>query len=968
VPSRSRDVSEVIRLHTLCEVDRLMRQDPDMYLENKWTARVFLMVHDPVVEVRLKAVQVISSWYSNNGKRSTKVQEHLVNFAEKSLAHLMERVADTDARVAAAAIRCLRLPQLAERLKDEEFDTLVNLCIGSRETLIREEAALFINSHVFQDPGICTLPAVRKAVGERRGDEDGDDAAEGRSGDVVKTLFNAETAMSMMVEYLENYMGDKLRLSERVIGAFWPRAPALTNWATMVNFCLIGETSGRPGVQPVTSRQRLALLYIMEAAVRRADDEVKTAKPSEKELAMHRMNEACSQILAEMPRLLDVCRPEEQQSLLLAHVCKILVEYAVEHSQNQVLVNAKALCQSLRKVIEGSSPLDTIKYCADSLLGLSRAFQEAKSTFLSLAKAVNKSCTDLLAPEAHQSSLEALRPVLSRFMMLSNRGIDMSFGNIAVFNSFVNLLRTRADWSKRLKELEVEADSEVAPTALDEDASDAEKAPGETARGQERDSKRRRIEEAPPDNIPDVRLTLLLLEAATTSVMWHVRMAYWLESHGKEAGAEAQVVEQLQGFGELTILRAELPTAASKLRQVCSELVIADVSPHVRFHAYSAYMTLIQLAIGVSDKLSLEESAAGAAAPTGWGATFEVNVSKNHMEVLWRYLNSFYSRLSDVDGEGVNFNAEGHRVEVNSVNPSPSQGTLTSVRYLTQQLMDISGRSEAMSLEPREELLLAVVASRQVAEAELEDIYTGPLGLLLLTQCEKARPKPLREVAFSLLRRLREQARMAEAYAVQYYACQQEAVESLYVCSGIEAALSLSNSFVKQWGIRGLPWLERALYVVLKQAIVECITEDSSRLPLLEAYIIWLKADFVQERYCKDIAAIVLERCTTFGISSECDVHIQRVLRKLLPATPIRDGGEEAGEVQGLEVVEEKHTRMKDAAEVHPENTIVSPVTHRISGKRPQPVSIPSVVESAVSPSPALESSTSRRKRSKTSE
>ena len=63
VPTRSRDVSEIIRLHTLCEVEKLMRQDPEMYLSNKWTARVFLMIHDPAVEVRLKAIQVIPSWY-----------------------------------------------------------------------------------------------------------------------------------------------------------------------------------------------------------------------------------------------------------------------------------------------------------------------------------------------------------------------------------------------------------------------------------------------------------------------------------------------------------------------------------------------------------------------------------------------------------------------------------------------------------------------------------------------------------------------------------------------------------------------------------------------------------------------------------------------------------------------------------------------------------------------------------------
>lgn len=47
VPLRSRDISEVIRVYTLQQVERLMKLEPEMYLQPKWTARVFLMVHDP---------------------------------------------------------------------------------------------------------------------------------------------------------------------------------------------------------------------------------------------------------------------------------------------------------------------------------------------------------------------------------------------------------------------------------------------------------------------------------------------------------------------------------------------------------------------------------------------------------------------------------------------------------------------------------------------------------------------------------------------------------------------------------------------------------------------------------------------------------------------------------------------------------------------------------------------------------
>ena len=53
---------------------------------------------------------------------------------------------------------------------------------------------------------------------------------------------------------------------------------------------------------------------------------------------------------------------------------------------SQVLVNSKAVCCALPRAIEGQPPLDTAKYCTHALLALARCFDEAKTTFLDLAK------------------------------------------------------------------------------------------------------------------------------------------------------------------------------------------------------------------------------------------------------------------------------------------------------------------------------------------------------------------------------------------------------------------------------------------------------------------------------------------------------------------------------------------------------------------------------------------------------
>ncbi|CAK9024236.1 unnamed protein product [Durusdinium trenchii] len=365
------------------------------------------------------------------------------------------------------ALRCLRQKDLAENLKSEEFELVVNLVIGSRD--MAEKRLRSSSTHMSSriqvfvpkkgPRSVAVMAAVVEIKETRRllnfGQDHGRDEEDDWQADPQQELYNSEVAISMLIEYIDEYMKDRLRICERLVGAFWPRSPALSHWSTMVNLCMVGEGAQRVGQTPITSRQRLCLLYVMEAAVRRADDEVRTARPSEKDNAATRMNEACMHIIPEIPRLMDLCRPEEEQFLLLTHVCKMLVEYAVQSAQSQaklsanyeidfindrqVLVNSKVLCQGLRKAIEDLSPMETMKNSADSLLALARCFEEAKNTFLDLSK-------------------EELRPVMSRFLVLANRGIDpssvrvtcrdTSFGSMPMVRRMLKLLHERVELMK----------------------------------------------------------------------------------------------------------------------------------------------------------------------------------------------------------------------------------------------------------------------------------------------------------------------------------------------------------------------------------------------------------------------------------------------------------------------------------------------------------------------------------------
>merc|ERR1712190_691195 len=98
-------------------------------------------------------------------------------------------------------------------------------------------------------------------------------------------------------------------------------------------------------------------------------------------------------------------------------------------------------------------------------------------------------------------------------------------------------------------------------------------------------------------------------------------------------------------------------------------------------------------------------------------------------------------------------------------------------RYLMFKCMEGRWDAEGLTISRQNELLMTVLASRAVLESDLEEIYAGPLGSLVLTQIERGRPKPLREVGQNLLRKHRDLARLTEDLAARYYHVQQQTIQ-----------------------------------------------------------------------------------------------------------------------------------------------------------------------------------------------
>jgi hypothetical protein len=304
----------------------------------------------------------------------------------------------------------LRLPSLAERMTDEEVERIVNIASKESNFEVRQEAALFVNAQVFQDPGIVAPEPKKKrrkafsSVAARKEDryeedfiddteigDNEDDPMDREGGDSVAMILNSETSISMFIEYLENYMGDDLRITDRAVGAFWNKAPCLSYWHTMVSLMVLGEANrGASGLDPVSTRQRAILLFVLEAGVRRATEDVKTLQNvREKDAAIAKLDSACNTIVPELPRIFALCQTEDEQVAILSHICVLLIDHAQNKRIAELFTNARPLIKALQSSILKSRESEVIKNCIEALLKIAGLNGEAKDAFLDVAREVH---------------------------------------------------------------------------------------------------------------------------------------------------------------------------------------------------------------------------------------------------------------------------------------------------------------------------------------------------------------------------------------------------------------------------------------------------------------------------------------------------------------------------------------------------------------------------------------------------
>jgi len=225
-------------------------------------------------------------------------------------------------------------------------------------------------------------------------------------------------------------------------------------------------------------------------------------------------------------------------------------------------------------------------------------------------------------------------------------------------------------------------------------------------------------------------------------------------------------------------------------------------------------------------------------------------VRPEHQRVIFGYLSYLFAQVQTF--HTLPFDDVGQKVEPHDVWPPLAlNGQYTSARYMMQLLLedrpDIATGNDFEAEDgdrgPQQQLLRAVIAANMVHDCEVEDVHAGPIGQLVLTQLDRSKPRPLRDVAIKLKKRLMDLARISNDFAEQFFETQKAAIVGLYDQVGQKAAISMASEFVRQWGPRIMPWLETPLYDTLLSVVSECGQRGAEGLPLLEAFSFWVKGE-----------------------------------------------------------------------------------------------------------------------------
>ncbi|CAL1156475.1 unnamed protein product, partial [Cladocopium goreaui] len=370
---RLQDTAAILRRFTLNALGRYMQ------LKFLWTPeRILQGFFDPAPEVRLQAIEIAGAWFEGDLDDSALVRE--------AASHLAERSRDSEPRVSAAAH-----PVLVSQLSDDDFARVANLALTAPDShgLLRVEAALFVEQHLLPEPGLGI--AAKKQPGEE--------------GDDLERHFITEHGLMAVADFLTSYLpeNDQLHLSRRFVEALWLRTDAFRRWSALADLCLLGEGQGAArGVPCLPNRQRLALLVVLDAALKCAEVP----------------GDATEALLPRLPRLFELFTAEGLCFLdVLASISRRLICAACQKDEALPRALLVALLSALRTRRSG---VHAMLQLAEALVAWAERSSEVQTATRQLVLDLYSSLSLQLS-----SPTSELSQVLGPLLALGHRGVDL---------------------------------------------------------------------------------------------------------------------------------------------------------------------------------------------------------------------------------------------------------------------------------------------------------------------------------------------------------------------------------------------------------------------------------------------------------------------------------------------------------------------------------------------------------------
>jgi hypothetical protein len=825
---RLRDTSSAVRRLAVATSAWLVENDCMGDQAMPWPERVLRAFCDPNSEVRLRAIEVACQWFDKPGSNIDQEAEHnVVGSQEKNDARqdayddscrqeaaiaprsarlpavaphlaslLVERSCDVEPRVAAAAVRGLRLAELVVHIRESDTLFLADLCLGAPDShaLLREEAALFVDQCVLE--GAWLVPDLprryRSSVARSAGDEEKfSPAAASQAAEITRQRhvinvtsaapeqeqLDVEKALITFASYLaQRVAASRMHLVRRFVTALWGRAPCLSSWATMVDLILLGEGGGAAnGLRPLDMLQRLALVHIMAAALlcAIADD------PEEGTL-----RDAVTVLVPRLARLLVLCAGDEATMVPLAVIVRLAIEHAYGTNpttsalalDTSLAAPPRTLVAALRRSLSLPISPCTTSFLIDAILVLARRSSEALTETLHLTAELRNTCEELLREIVSSARVQDerlpglsgnLSACLGRLLVVGNRGIDILCAGTGTAGPQYVLLQ------RALHVLDLE---------------------------------RRHLDGRDQAASLGPAVIVQLLELAFLLIAWRVRAVASLPGASQPQEQEKREGQSSAGNRSVHVTaldRTELPMRGQQLRDLSIHFVRLDKScGAVRLQGFSVYTAMLQLTLGTSAAF---EAATKEVTPPyerreQCHAGAQPEMERCFARIPRSHLNVLENAAREVISQAQSAQSKSHSSVHTSAVQADGQWVDMPIDYMLQvtTVRRLLTSSYAGKEDP-EAVAGALAVCRMIAESEHECIYGCALGRLVLTLATgDTVPKALQAVAMAFARRLRRLACVTHSDATRYFSIVLAAVALVSGKDSEQAGAGLANIFLAE--------------------------------------------------------------------------------------------------------------------------------------------------------------------------